>query len=341
VRAPERLWSVPLDGDEVGALVVDDRGDVGVSTSRVRAEARPGGFDCREGTSVDTSRGVIHRNVYAHRSYAIDAGGRVIWEHPKLRIARAIPGGWAALTDRHDLVVINRGGVTTRRRRLEGDTWRICGWEAGEPVVSSDPGATWVDPYVYRVCDRQLQRASETGRPLGAVDLPRAPFDDECRRDPPPAGLPHLFPHQLNLIAGRDRRSLIATHRSIMAWIASITLDGELSWVHLIDHACCNSACVAGDRVLHTSACGSKITLLASDGRVLASRQARALDAVPDGRGGWCVRAIDGVRGFDENLQPTWSLATDGIPHVTARDGVIYVAAGQGALGLSTYALDW
>jgi hypothetical protein len=87
---------------------------------------------------------------------------------------------------------------------------------------------------------------------------------------------------------------------------ASITLDGELSWVRLITHACCNSAYVIGDHIVHTSSCGGKVTLLACDGRVLASRQVpHALDTIPDGRNGLCVRVVDGICGLDESLEPT------------------------------------
>jgi hypothetical protein len=160
----------------------------------------------------------------------------------------------------------------------------------------------------------------------------RSPFADECMRDPPPPGLPDSFsfPKWMRLISHRDRKSLIATHRLHMAWIASLTLDGELSWVRLVDHACCNSACVVEERIVHTSSCGGKVTLLAGDGRVLAKRNvAHVLDAVPGDRGGICVRKLDGVCGFDRSLQPTWALSTDGVPHVTVRDRIVYVAAGR------------
>jgi hypothetical protein len=335
---------MPLAGDAVAALISDDRGQVAVSTSRERVESRAGGFDAGETISSSTPRGRWdHHNFYAHRSYGFDAGGCLTWEHRKLRVARVIPEGWAAQNDRHDLVLINHEGVATRQRRMVGETWRICGWQTGEPVVSSDPDATWVAPYVYSARDRQLQYADEAGRWLGAMDLTRTPFEDECRRDPPPPGLPDsfLFPKRMQLIPYSDQKSLIATHRLHMAWIAKITLDGELSWVRLVDHACCNSACVVGDHIVHTSSCGWKVTLLAGDGRVLASRQVpHALDAVPDDRGGLCVRAVDGIHGFDESLEPTWALSTDGIPHVTARNGVVYVVAGRpDTLALSAYAL--
>jgi hypothetical protein len=342
-RAPERLWSVPLDGDQLATLVVDDRGELAVSTSRERRESRIGGFDARQWSRSSGPGGFTYCNLYAHRSYGIDPRGRVTWEHAALRIARAIPNGWAALTDRHDLMLIDDSGVATRRRRLRGDTWRICGWRTDEPVVTSDPDAIWVDPYVYRARDGQLQVASETGRRRGAVDLPRAAFADEYRRDRPPPGPwdSFSFPRRLRLTFHRERSSLIAIHRLHMAWVASITLDGELVWVRLLDHACCNSASVIGDRIVHTSSCGSKVTVLAGDGRVLASRCVpHVQDAVADGQGGMCVRLLNGLCGLDENLTPTWELSTDPFPHVTARDGVLYVAAGEpGALALTAYAL--
>jgi hypothetical protein len=332
---------MPLEGDELATLEVDARGHLAVSTSRRRAEAGPGGFDAMESSFSD---GEGHHNLYAHRSYGVDARGRVMWEHRTLRIVRVIPEGWAALTDRHDLVLIDHEGTATRRRRLRGDSWRICGWRAGEPVVTSEFDATWVDPYVYRVRDRQLQHANEAGHSLGAIDLPRAPFDDECRRNPPPPGLPDsfLFPTRMRPMLHRDRRSLIATHRSHMAWVASLGLDGELSWVRLLDHACCNSACIVDDRIVHSSSCGRRVTLLDGDGRVLASRHLpHSLDTtVSDGRGGFCVRGLDGIYGLDESLESTWSIRTDGIPHATAHDGVIYVVAGRpGPLVVAAYAL--
>jgi hypothetical protein len=324
--------------------MIDDRGQLAVSTSRERVERRQGGFDATESIASSTPRGGWdHRNLYVHRSYGFDASGRLAWEHHELRIARAIPEGWAALTDRHDLVVINPQGVTKRRGRLAGESWRICGWRAGEPVVSSEPDATWVEPFIYSARDRQLHVADEDGRSLRAMDLIRTPFDDECRRDPPPPGLPDsfLFPKRMRLISHRDRGALIATHRLHMAWIASLTLDGDVCWVRLVDHACCNSACVVDEYIAHTSSCGGKVTLLAGDGRILARRNVPgAHDAVPGDRGGLCVRMLDGACGFDKSLEPTWAISTDGLPHVTVRDGTVYVAAGQrGRLALSAYAL--
>ena len=341
---PKLLWSMPLEGDEVAALMIDDRGQLAVSTSRERMEPREGGFDAMESIASRTPRGDLeHHNLYSHRSYGFDTSGRVAWEHDKVRVARAIPEGWATLTDRHDLVVIDPQGVTKRGRRLTGESWRICGWRACEPIVSSDPESTWVAPYIYSARDRQLQVADEGGRLLRAIDLIRTPFDDECRRDPPPPGLPASFlvPTHMRLISHRARGALIATHRLHMAWIASLTLDGDVSWVRLVDHACCNSACVVGEHIAHTTSCGNKVTLLAGDGRVLARRNVpRLLDAVPDDGDGFCMRTLDGVCGFDKNLEPTWALSTDGIPHVKVRDRTVYVVAGpRSKLALSAYAL--
>jgi hypothetical protein len=48
----------------------------------------------------------------------------------------------------------------------------------------------------------------------------------------------------------------------------------------------------------------------------------------------------DGICGLDESLEPTWRLSTHDIPHVAARDGVIYVVAGlPHRLQLCAYAL--
>ena len=166
-RAPRLLWSLPLEGDELATLAVDDHGELAVSTSVGRVEPEPGGpggFDAIESLGRGTPHGMEHTNFYAHRSSGIDARGRVTWEHSKLRIVRANSEGWVALTDRHDVVLIDPAGAATQRQRLRGDTWRICGWRAGHPVVSSDPDATWVDPYVYSARDGRLQDADETLR---------------------------------------------------------------------------------------------------------------------------------------------------------------------------------
>ena len=150
-----------------------------------------------------------------------------------------------------------------------------------------------------------------------------------------------VFPSRLRLSFDRRRRSFVATHRLHMAWLASITLDGELAWVRLLDHACCNSACIAGDRIVHASACGEKVTLLAADGRILATKHVpHANDAFPDGRGGLCIRTLRGVHGIDERLEPTWSLATDEFPHAIARDGILHVVTRQrSGLQLNAYSL--
>src|SRR5205814_6947870 len=57
-------------------------------------------------------------------------------------------------------------------------------------------------------------------------------------------------------------RTLFAAHSDMPAWVMGLEPTGEVRWVELLSHECCNFRChLLGDDVIaHVSSCGRRVT---------------------------------------------------------------------------------
>lgn len=153
---PNRLWSIALEGAQYGSTLFTDRtGRIVVSTTRRAESSRPGGMNHSTVVVVEPRPATTYVNSHALRCYVIAADGRVDWTADEVNARCEAPDGrLVATNDRHEFLVLDRGGAQVENRAV-GDGWRVIGWNGQAPIFGSTATAVWVAPHAYSLHDRQ------------------------------------------------------------------------------------------------------------------------------------------------------------------------------------------
>jgi hypothetical protein len=194
------------------------------------------------------------------------------------------------------------------------------------------------------------------GRELMSKNLPSEAFLDEFRRSPDsawfvPEGIaPEAclgFRDGWALVYDHHRQRLLATTVGRPAWIAALSLSGELEWVRWAGSECCNFRCalLGPDVIVHGSSCGNRLTYFAPDGSLLRARDLSEGPLGPLGMFrqadiGVCVTMRSRVVAFDRQGERTWSVDAENISDAQGNEDRLYVACTEGEGQLRIGAVD-
>lgn len=244
------------------------------------------------------------------------------------------------------------GGTRPSLRSLGGCGTGTCPTRDDEKPKER---GTRVGPSWYRLHGGRLRQCDADGEERSSVPVSPDPFlalqpIAEATFPDMAFAIPELIKIGIRAeysLQWDDRRSrFIAHHPMTMAFVAALRLDGTIDWVRLLHPMCCSWLHRLGDDVMvHTSSCGSQLTVLSQDGAILRQHRLRQSPwgALPDRDRGVCLWSPDEIQGFDAYGEPRWTIELPGIEEVRVHDGRIHALTkpNKGEYQLVTFALHW